>query len=926
MRQGEQFGMWRPYHTAMKRNPMVLVRAGAGLAVLVALGWLGGCSDDSTGPCTDCPPSPEGLIVSDPAVTVGSAEGVGSGAALASAGEDVAYVSLPPGAVPTGSAATIRRVGDGGSLVTPVQDGGFDPVPVAAGVGDSIDIIVRDAAGGTVLQARLVVAARRPPIVVRTDPPRKKTDVPLNAAIIVVFSEPMDGGTLTPGSIQLLRGTTPVAGTVRLLDASGLVALFEPAQLLAPETAYRLAVGEAVRDLDGDALEAPVEIDFTTGDALTGAAASVTVSRDFVEEFFPSNMTITAYVRDASGNVLLGPTVQWTSSDTSVAVVRPGLAWWQTSGRDAWVTLRAGGVATITATSGGLSDTVVVRSRPVPSEPVGSLGVTTVTTGADFPPGYGLVVAGAGYQRAPGALVNGSVTLVVPAGDYSVTLGGVSGGGLPPNCAVIGANPQSVTITAGATSQVAFAVTCGSGAPSLRVTIATTGGDLDATGYRVNVLGFGFQDGAPVNGSSPFYFIPPGEYQVELQDIASNCAVSGANPQAVTVTDGATADLAFTVTCSSAANGSIRVTTVTTGEDVDPNGYWVGALPLAYAVAVPANGSLTFAALPPGAYEFSLMDVASNCAVVGAEWQTVTVTPGATSDLTFAVTCAGNLPSLRVTIATTGTDVDPDGYRLDVFYLPCGWWDPWQCGQVPVNGSFTYSGMTPDNPGLTHRVQLRGVAPNCAVIGANPQKVSIVRGATAEVAFAVTCGSGAPSLRVTTATTGGDLDVDGYRVNVLGFGFQDGAPVNGSVVFYFIPPGAHSVELQEIASNCAVNGTNPRAVTVTDDATAELAFAVTCTSAASGSIRVTTVTTGEDVDPDGYTAQLVGYAPYALYLPVNGSSAYPSVQPGSYSVELRGVASNCTVSGANPQPVTVTIGATADAVFAVTCTAALGGP
>ena len=46
---------------------------------------------------------------------------------------------------------------------------------------------------------------------------------------------------------------------------------------------------------------------------------------------------------------------------------------------------------------------------------------------------------------------------------------------------------------------------------------------------------------------------------------------------------------------------------------------------------------------------------------------------------------------------------------------------------------------------------------------------------------------------------------------------------------------------------------------------------------------------------------------------------YPSVQPGAYSVELRGVASNCTVSGANPRPVTVTIGATADAVFAVTC-------
>ena len=98
-----------------------------------------------------------------------------------------------------------------------------------------------------------------------------------------------------------------------------------------------------------------------------------------------------------------------------------------------------------------------------------------------------------------------------------------------------------------------------------------------------------------------------------------------------------------------------------------------------------------------------------------------------------------------------------------------------------------------------------------------------------------------------------------------------------------------------------------------------LAFAVTCRSAANGSIRVTTITTGDDVDPDGYTAQLVGYAPYEFYLAVNGFYTYPSVQPGAYSVELKGVASNCTVSGTNPRSVTVTIGATADAVFAITC-------
>jgi hypothetical protein len=360
---------------------------------------------------------------------------------------------MGPGTVPSGLRATIRDRATVLSLRTvAVVDGGFDPVAIPASLGDTL-LVQIEREGDTPLHMSALVRPRRRPVVVRTSPPQGGRDVPLNAAIIVVLSEPVDGGTVTPASVQLLRGATPVEGTVRLLDPSGLFVLFEPAQLLAPATSYRLAVGQAVRDRDGDALEAPVAIDFTTGSALTGPSASVTISPDVVEEFFAVTMTITAYVHDASGNVLLGPTVQWASSDTSVAVVRPGLAWWQTSGREAWLTLRAGGVATITATSGGLSDTMVVRSRPLPSEPTGSLGVTTTTTGADFPNDYSLIVSGARYRSLVVPL-NGSVTLPgIPVGDYTMTLAY-----LAPNCAVIGANPQTVTITAGATSEIAFAV------------------------------------------------------------------------------------------------------------------------------------------------------------------------------------------------------------------------------------------------------------------------------------------------------------------------------------------------------------------------------------------------------------------------------------------------------------------------------------
>src|SRR5437867_9818361 len=416
MKRPEQRGRTCPYHGAM-----IYVtrcgRAGIVVAMIGVLGWLGGCSDAPTSapPPPPPPPPPTIAIVSDTAPAAGFASGpVEAPVHHGSAVKEVSYVSLTPGPVPAGANATGRRAGGVASLVTTLSDGGFDPVPVEAQTNDSIEVVVRDAGGTTVADLRLVVAVRRPPVVVRTNPPHKKNDVPLNAAIIVVFSEPVDGSTLTPGSVQLLRGTTPVAGTVRLLDASGLVALFEPAQLLAPATVYHLSVGQALRDRDGDALESPVAIDFTTGSALTGPAASVTVNPDFVEELSPVTMTITAYVRDASGNVLLSPTVEWASSDTSVAVVRPGLAWWQTSGREAWLSLRAGGVATITATSGSLSDTVFVRSLPIPGERFGSLGVTTATTGTDFDPnGFSFIVAGAGYQRSWWISENGSAALAI---------------------------------------------------------------------------------------------------------------------------------------------------------------------------------------------------------------------------------------------------------------------------------------------------------------------------------------------------------------------------------------------------------------------------------------------------------------------------------------------------------------------------------
>ncbi len=305
----------------MKTDLKGLVRAGIGLAGVAALAWFAACSDNPVDPCPTCPPPPQGVIMSNPVpVAALGAEVRGELAQAPGAGTDVVYVSLAPGTVPTGSRAILRRVGDAASLATAVNDGGFDPVPVTAQAGDSIDVTVTDAGGSTVYHVRAAVLAARPPVIVRTEPPPRKRDVPLNASIVIVFSEPVNGSTLNSSSVRLLRGTTSIAGTVRLLKERA-AAVFTPAASLEPNADYALIVTEAVRDLEGDALAAAFSVEFRTGTALVGPVASVSVGPDSLEVAVGSQAQLTATAHDAQGNVVTGRPVQWSSSDPSVATV-----------------------------------------------------------------------------------------------------------------------------------------------------------------------------------------------------------------------------------------------------------------------------------------------------------------------------------------------------------------------------------------------------------------------------------------------------------------------------------------------------------------------------------------------------------------------------------------------------------------------------
>src|SRR5213078_3837987 len=108
-------------------------------------------------------------------------------------------------------------------------------------------------------------------------------------------------------------------------------------------------------------------------------------------------------------------------------------------------------------------------------------------------------------------------------------------------------------------------------------------------------------------------------------------------------------------------------------------------------------------------------------------------------------------------------------------------------------------------------------------------------------------------LTVTAATSGQDLDPDGYTVTVDG-GQSRSLGINTSTT-YTVTATSHTVELSGIAANCTVSGQNPRTVTVPTSGTTTT-FSITCT-ALTGNLTVSTTTSGDD-QPSSYTVSATG--------------------------------------------------------------------
>lgn len=232
----------------------------------------GGDSGDPTGPSgptLNPPPDDEsGVVVTEPilledaALSAIGARRIYQAELYSNAAEEVSYVSFPPGSQPEADSAEVFNRTRDLVVGAPMTGGGLDPIAIPASIGDTLVITTFRKGIIFELTAR-EVPERKPPIIVRSDPPRGKTRVPLNSVIVIVFSEPLDGGTVTPSSVRLLRGTEIVPVSIGLAEG-GLSLELAPEEDLVPGITHTIALETEVADRVGDGLEQPYASTFTT--------------------------------------------------------------------------------------------------------------------------------------------------------------------------------------------------------------------------------------------------------------------------------------------------------------------------------------------------------------------------------------------------------------------------------------------------------------------------------------------------------------------------------------------------------------------------------------------------------------------------------------------------------------------------------------
>ena len=214
--------------------------------------------------------------------------------------------------------------------------------------------------------------------------------------------------------------------------------------------------------------------------------------------------------------------------------------------------------------------------------------------------------------------------------------------------------------------------------------------------------------------------------------------------------------------------GAVGVTASTSGVDPDPDGFTV-RVDGGTSRALVGNQRLVVAELAVGSHQVTLGGIAGNCRVSGENPRAIVVALADTTEVGFGVSCSALTGAVVVTVKTTGSLPDPDGYLVSA--------DGGAGLVLGPEGRTAFGGLTVG----PHTITLSELAPNCTVAGDNPITVEVTAGGRIAVDFSVSCTGPAPApgvgqLLFTSDRTGPShiyrLDVSGGAVTDLTPAFQ----------------------------------------------------------------------------------------------------------------------------------------------------------
>jgi len=373
----------------------------------------------------------------------------------------------------------------------------------------------------------------------------------------------------------------------------------------------------------------------------------------------------------------------------------------------------------------------------------------------------------------------------------------------------------------------------GPGSGDIQVAVRTTGADLDPDGYTVALDG-GTARPIAINGTMTLSGLGTGSHTVVLSGLTSNCTLSGPNSRQIMVASHETAQVSFTVACVALASADIAGVWDWTEQYVNPVCHDTGtyAFTQSGATFTGRSDQVGICETPNGlADNTSSADRVSAGQVMAGTitfqvgngpfcFYSATVTGDPPDHLSGTTTCGastGTWEAVRGQPVTT-VNVTPAKDTLldgDSVQLTVQLWDP------AGHRVFRTVAWSSDKPAVA-TVSNSG---KVAAATAGTATITATAGGASGSAQVVVEPAGAA--RVTTATTGVDLDLDGFRVYVDGNSSQ-AVGINGTATLTRIAAGGHSILLGQVASNCTVGAPNPVSITVAGGDTIPVPFRVVC--------------------------------------------------------------------------------------------------